>query len=111
MADVQDANNFYENYAEDTKGKRKVAVDEYHSLHMDDGLNVPGLEARDAPVLAYIPYRASECPVEILRICSNVSFIFRFGVPQSRREQFTDRHNMSTTTMLQELRWTQCQRK
>jgi len=28
MADVRDANNFYENYAESTKGKRKMAIEE-----------------------------------------------------------------------------------
>lgn len=28
MMDVKDANNFYENYAESTKGKRKVSVEE-----------------------------------------------------------------------------------
>lgn len=31
ILDVKDANNFYENYAESTKGKRKVAAEEHMS--------------------------------------------------------------------------------
>ncbi|TFK22137.1 cytoplasmic protein [Coprinopsis marcescibilis] len=49
--DVRDANNFYENYAEDTKGKRKVSVEEYHSPDINNVLNLPSSEAKGAPVL------------------------------------------------------------
>lgn len=33
LADVRDANNFYENYAESTKGKRKIAIEDFDGLY------------------------------------------------------------------------------
>lgn len=44
---VKDANNFYENYAEDTKGKRKVATEEYAAVvaeaaRVAEVVNAPG---------------------------------------------------------------------
>lgn len=47
---VRDANNFYENYAEDTKGKRKVATEEYAAVvaeaaRVAEVVNAPGHQA------------------------------------------------------------------
>ena len=38
MADVRDANNFYENYAESTKGKRRIEDFDGHFGANDDQL-------------------------------------------------------------------------
>ncbi|KAH9478739.1 Putative 6-phosphofructo-2-kinase [Psilocybe cubensis] len=54
----KDANNFYENYAESTKGKRKVAVEEAHGHELAAGAQNGGVDVDKTPVVekkAFVP--------------------------------------------------------